>query len=130
MSGYLLLATKLFTEGKKYSGGRNFGPLDQASHKVTELIEEIIKYYKKGNVIYSDETKDFHEASLLKLDISKALWELNWKPVLNFEELIKLTVDGYIVEFGDNDIYAERKKQIIKYVDLARLRKIGWAENN
>lgn len=122
LSGYLLLASKLYEEGNKYSGGWNFGPLDQANYKVVELIEAIIKYYGKGNVDFEESTEKFHEAKVLKLDISKAMWNLRWKPVLNFEELIEFTVDGYKAELDGKTLYNERVKQINYYVELAKQR--------
>jgi len=47
ISGYLLLASKLYSEGKKFQGGWNFGPLDEASFPVIELIEQIRNYTRK-----------------------------------------------------------------------------------
>ena len=126
LSGYLLLASKLYSEGNKYSGGWNFGPLDQTNHKVSELIEAVIKYYGNGEVVYDDTSEKLHEANMLKLDISKSQWNLKWKPVLTFEELIKFTVDGYDVEIGDHNIYDARKKQILDYFLLAGKRKADW----
>lgn len=128
LGGYLLLASKLYAEGNKYSGGWNFGPLDQANHKVSELIEAIIKYNGKGEVVLDDATEKLHEANMLKLDISKAQWELNWKPVLNFEELIKFTVDGYVSELENNDVYESRKRQILDYVELAKQKNVDWTK--
>ncbi|MEW6041153.1 MAG: CDP-glucose 4,6-dehydratase [Elusimicrobiota bacterium] len=128
LSGYLILASKLYEEGNKYSGGWNLGPLDQANYKVVELIEAIIKYYGKGNVGFEASNEKLHEANVLKLDISKATWNLKWKPVLNFEELIEYTVDGYKVEMEEKELYFERVRQIEKYVELAKQRNINWAE--
>ena len=129
LSGYLLLALKLYEEGDKYSGGWNFGPLDQSNYKVAELIEKIIEYYCKGDVMYEhDNSEKLHEANMLKLDISKSIWNLNWKPVLNIEELIKYTVDGYKAEQEEIKLYDERVKQINEYVELAKLKNVEWAK--
>jgi len=126
LSGYLLLASKLYLEGNMYSSGWNFGPLDQANHKVSELIEAIIKYYGKGEVVFDESSEKLNEANMLKLDISKAIWNLKWKSVLSFEELIKYTVDGYNVEFFKIDLYAERVNQIEKYCLTAKLKNCNW----
>ena len=37
----------------------------------------------------------FHETKVLSLDISKAIRYLGWKPRLNLDQTIKLTVDWY-----------------------------------
>jgi len=127
LSGYLLLAVKLYIEGNKYAGSWNFGPLDQSNHKVSELIEALIKYYGKGQAVFEDTAEKLHEANMLKLDISKALWNLKWKPVLTFDELIKFTIDGYTVEFGIGNIYEKRKQQILDYITIARQKGIEWS---
>ncbi len=116
LSGYLLLASKLYLDGDKYLGGWNFGPLDQANHKVSELIQAVIKYYGKGEVVFDELSEKAHEANLLKLDISKAQKFLNWSPVLSFEDAIKMTVDGYLdEETSKKNILQSRIKQINFY---------------
>ena len=57
-----------------------------------------------------------HEAGLLKLDITKAVNFLGWKPKLNFEETIQFTIQGYQEELNAlNNIYDCRVKQIESY---------------
>jgi len=125
LGGYLLLVSKLYSEGNKYSGGWNFGPLDQANHKVSELIETIIKYYGKGDVVFEESSEKLYEANALKLDISKAMMNLKWEPVLSFEELIEYTVEGYKTEFTESDVYEERIKQIENYCLSAKTKNIS-----
>jgi CDP-glucose 4,6-dehydratase len=129
LSGYLNLASRLFTEGDKYAGNWNFGPLDQANHSVSFLINGLIKYLGKGQVVYDDVAEKLHEANLLKLDISKAVQKLNWKPVLNFNETVEFTANGYVDE-GTESVFDKRKKQIEKYVALAASQQIKWSINN
>jgi len=126
LSGYLLLASKLYSEGEKFSGGWNFGPSNSSNYKVSELIENIIKNYGTGEIKYESNSKQSHEANSLKLDISKTVWYLKWKPVLSFQELIEFTVDGYDVEFSNVDVYKERVKQIQKYLLLAEQKNCCW----
>ena len=130
LGGYLLLASKLFQEGNRFSEGWNFGPLDQANRKVIELIDAIIKVYGKGDIACGNASEKLHEANLLKLDISKAVGKLKWKPVLTFEELIKFTADGYASELNVCNIYEERKNQILDYINIARRKNIEWAIRN
>lgn len=95
LSGYLLLASKLF-EDKKYSGGWNFGPKDEMNFSVQALLNEISKKHKSVNIVLNNDKNKPYEAHILKLDISKAVFELGWKPVLSFSETIRLTVEGYL----------------------------------
>lgn len=126
LSGYLLLASKLYSDGKKYSGGWNFGPLDKNNYSVKELIEEFIKINSKGSYKTEKDSEIFHEASLLKLDISKAMNLLEWSPVLNFDETVKLTVEGYLVESEKKCLYLNRVEQIENYLEIGERKKISW----
>lgn len=126
LGGYLLLAFKLFQEGKIFSGGWNFGPLDQNNYSVKALIERIVKITGKGSFEVPENIEKKHEASLLKLDISKAMNFLQWSPILDFNETVGMTVDGYTCE--GKDIYSSRVKQINEYINTGKEKNIKWIE--
>ena len=126
LSGYLLLATELYKNGKKYSGGWNFGPLDKNNFSVKELIEEFIKVIGKGNYETEKDNELLHEASLLKLDISKAQTYLNWDPILEFNETVRFTAEGYKDESERKDVYSDRVKQIEAYLEIGKKKNISW----
>ena len=130
LSGYLLLASRLLTDGKKYSGGWNFGPSDQMYFTVAELIDQIVKTIGKGNLKYNLKESGLHEAKMLKLDISKAVYNLNWRPVLDFQKLIEFTSNGYLDEFNGKRLYEARVNQIKEHTKLARVSNIPWAEGD
>lgn len=119
LSGYLLLASKLFTEGNQYAGGWNFGPHGSANHSVAKLINSMINLLGKGKFESIENHPKLHESFLLKLDISKAIHYLNWNPTLNFNETVEFTVEGYMDELKDNDIYCLRLEQIKKFTQLS-----------
>ncbi|MDP1553080.1 MAG: hypothetical protein Q8M06_08710, partial [Methanobacteriaceae archaeon] len=59
----------------------------------------------------------FHESNLLKLDISKALYHLNWKPVLNLDEALNNTVSWYKNYYsGENNMYLYTINQIDEFM--------------
>lgn len=128
LSGYLLLGSKLFTEGKKFSGGWNFGPLESNSYTVEHLIKEMKTIYGKGQYISDTSNDKNHEASLLKLDISKAVSLLGWSPVLNFKETVQFTAEGYKAEYGRENIYNHRVEQIREYLKTAFQKNIKWVQ--
>jgi CDP-glucose 4,6-dehydratase len=114
--GYLKLAEKLFTEGKTFSGGWNFGPSAFENYSVGDVVNEIKKIIPAIKIESPKSIERLHEAGLLKLDITKAVNLLNWKPKLNFEETIKFTIDGYLDELNsENKLYNCRVKQIKEY---------------
>lgn len=128
LSGYLLLASKLYNEGKIFQGGWNFGPLDSMNRTVGELIENIIMQDNASKYVF-EKSNEKLESNLLKLDISKAVNQLNWKPVLDFKETVKITLDGYLSDLKGNSAIDERLKTIKSYKESAQTRKISWASN-
>ncbi|WP_295768794.1 CDP-glucose 4,6-dehydratase [uncultured Mucilaginibacter sp.] len=127
LSGYLSLASKLFMEGKKYVGGWNFGPEDTANYSVKDLIDSILTEFPEGGYYTPQDLQRPHEANFLKLDISKAVNQLHWRPVLTFQETVKFTVDGYKADLNNSDILQNRKSQIRQYTEYAITRNIEWA---
>lgn len=79
---------------------------------------------------YISVKKKFLESGLLKLNCDKALTELNWKPVLSFEETIKITVDWYKNYYEDTSksMLEFSEQQLIYYIKLANKRGITWAQ--
>ena len=61
-----------------------------------------------------DETK--HEASLLKLDISKAKNKLNWESRWGFQETIKHTANWYEHYYKKGDIFNFSLSQVNQYL--------------
>ncbi|MFN8575923.1 MAG: CDP-glucose 4,6-dehydratase [Candidatus Sericytochromatia bacterium] len=127
LSGYLWLGAKMLEDGKKYSEAWNFGPNDEDVLTVEELVKNVIKYWGNGEYkIVSD--KIYHEANLLKLDISKAFFKLNWKPVYKANNAIKKSIEWYKNYYqGSQDIKSLTIKQINEYINDAKELKIEWS---
>jgi len=127
LGGYLLLASKLWADGTVFSGGWNFGPVETNNATVRDLIESIMQITGKGGYEVPAAEKAPHEARLLKLDISKANALLKWQPVLNFEETVYLSAQGYMDSFHTIDnMYQKRIDQIDHYIFKARGKNISW----
>lgn len=129
LSGYLALGEALMSgEGSKYSGGWNFGPEDTSNYSVQQLIDELLSLDARGGYIIAESTGKLHEAVLLKLDISKAVNFLKWKPVLSFKETVSFTLSGYQDDLRKNDLYSKRIDQILSYTEKALRKNIEWAK--
>jgi len=129
LSGYLNVGQELYLQGKSFSGGWNFGPEDMSNYSVQELIDKMQLLDARGGYTIPENTEKLHEANLLKLDISKASNYLKWKPVLSFDETVKFTLDGYLVDLeATSDTYQSRIDQISQYCELAASKGINWAK--
>lgn len=95
LGGYLLLAASLSENPNNFSKPYNFGPLPDDHLTVQQLAETAIAVW--GDGAWKDVSKagQLHEAHLLKLNISRAVTELHWKPKLNAVEAIEWTIHWY-----------------------------------
>jgi CDP-glucose 4,6-dehydratase len=128
LSGYLALGAALMTHGGEYSGGWNFGPEDLDNYSVKELIDKMLQIEDKGGYIIPENHEKLHEAVLLKLDISKAVMKLKWKPVLSFDETVEFTLDGYKDDLNGHELYSKRETQIAMYTNKAVGKNIAWTK--
>ena len=96
LSGYLLLAARLFDSTKKYSGAWNFGPRSSDIRTVKDLANKIIEQWGGGRIEIDKSGAIFHEARLLHLNCDKAHQLLGWRPHWHFERTIMETVRWYL----------------------------------
>lgn len=95
LSGYMLLAQKLYENPIDFSGSWNFGPTIESIKTVKELTEKTIGILGKGSVTIGNTDKQKHEAGLLHLNCDKSNHQLAWNPVWNFEQTVKVTIEWY-----------------------------------
>lgn len=95
LSGYMMLAQKMWDNPTKYCEGWNFGPEDDSVSTVWEVAAELVKNFGFGELKDSSELNAVHEARFLMLDINKAKIHLGWKPRLNMQQCITLVADWY-----------------------------------
>ena len=93
--GYLELGAKLTDKPVEYSQAYNFGPNESDALTVEEMVQKSIAIWGKGHYTSEINAGNPHEAGLLKLDITKALNELQWRPVFNAEIAIQRTINWY-----------------------------------
>lgn len=94
LSGYLLLGVLMYKDGARYSEPWNFGPNEESIITVEELVKLVIKHWGGGAYTISTSNQP-HEASLLKLDASKACASLGWKQVYDVYEAVERTINWY-----------------------------------
>lgn len=115
LSGYMLLAQKMWNEPVKYCEGWNFGPLPESISTVWEVASKVVENYGSGKLNDVSDPNALHEAKLLMLDISKAKFQLGWEPRMNISQCVELTVDWY-KRYRGEDIYEVCLQQINKYL--------------
>jgi CDP-glucose 4,6-dehydratase len=129
LSGYLWLGAQL-NAGGDFASGWNFGPGVSFIVPVQTLAEKIIKTWGSGSIRDISDKNQFHEATLLSLDISKARQRLHWRPALTLDETIDFTVQWYkkFAASGAGPMYELAVQQLNYYTQNARERGIEWAK--
>lgn len=118
LSGYLLLAEKLFQKKTIFCTSFNFGPSISRKIRVIELIKLFTKQLKFRVFYKLSKLNHYKETKYLSLDISKAKKMLKWKPKLDFMQSVILTTDWYknFIKFNNKSMLLnETVNQIIKY---------------
>ena len=118
LSGYLLLAQKLFEHGCAAAEGWNFGPHDQDARPVAWLADTLVRLWGADARWHLDDDIHPHEAHYLKLDISKARNQLQWEPRWRLEEALSRVVDWYRAHDAGEDMRQISFNQIAAYEAL------------
>jgi CDP-glucose 4,6-dehydratase len=95
LAGYLRLAALSGNDPDRYSGAWNFGPVGVGTMTVRSLVDRVIEEWGSGTSEIGARDKKRPEASILKLDCTKAVDALNWRPSLKVAEAIRMTVSWY-----------------------------------
>lgn len=123
LGGYLLLGSKLSDQKKINGEAFNFGPKKENNYSVRDLLEEMQRQWPE--VLWKDTSsgkKGFYEAKLLRLNCKKAEKFLNWKPILNFSETSKMTIDWYKNFYNNEQMLDFTMDQIHNYTKLLKIR--------
>ena len=114
LSGYMLLAQKMWEEPTHYCEGWNFGPKMDAVVSVWDVATMLTEAYGMGELLDQTDPNAVHEANLLMLDITKAQTQLGWQPKLSTKEAIELMVDWY-KRYQSEEVYAICIAEIEKF---------------
>jgi CDP-glucose 4,6-dehydratase len=116
LSGYLALAEQLWHKPVELAEGWNFGPIDGDCKAVGELVKLAAELWGKEASWQIANGDHPHEASFLKLDISKAKARLHWQPRWRLEEAVATTVEWYKVWHGrSSDLHQFTLQQLMRY---------------
>jgi CDP-glucose 4,6-dehydratase len=114
--GYLMLAERLWTEGEVFAGAWNFGPEGQETITVEWIANYLIRLWGEGASWELDNQENLlHEAHYLKLDISKALLKLMWKPRWSLETALCSTVAWYKAYLKNQSLRKVMLEQIAEF---------------
>ncbi|TAN71703.1 MAG: CDP-glucose 4,6-dehydratase [Gallionella sp.] len=117
LSGYLMLAERLYADGAVFAEAWNFGPSDEDARSVQWIVEHLAGMRKDVNW-QCNETPQPHEAHYLKLDSSKAHDQLSWKPRWRLQAALHKTLEWHEAWRKAEDMLSATLTQITNYQSL------------
>jgi CDP-glucose 4,6-dehydratase len=115
LRGYLTLAERLFIDGSSYAEAFNFGPREDDVQPVDWIARQLAFRWGDSATWRVDGANNPHEASMLRLDISKALYQLAWRPVLDLNAGLQLTVSWTRANLDGQNMHGYTVAQINDY---------------
>ncbi|MGF6600005.1 CDP-glucose 4,6-dehydratase [Paraburkholderia sp. GAS448] len=115
LSGYLVLAESLYTEGTRHADAWNFGPNDSDAQPVQAIVERLTSQWGDNARWVLDNGDHPHEATYLKLDCSKAHARLGWRPRWDLGHTLDNIVAWYKAAARQEDMRAVTLAQIDEY---------------
>lgn len=114
--GYLTLAERLVRDGRDFATAWNFGPSAASEVRVEYIVDSLADLWG-GSARWERNTgSQPHEAACLKLDCSKALTRLNWRPLIDLDDALKFTVEWYRAFDAGEDMRRITLAQIEKLI--------------
>jgi CDP-glucose 4,6-dehydratase len=119
LSGYLVLAERLFEHGHEDAEGWNFGPRDEDAQPVQWIVERLCHAWGDGATWAIQPGDHPHEARYLKLDISKARQRLQWAPRWSLQTALGHITNWHQAWLEGQDMHALCLQQIHQYQNHA-----------
>lgn len=120
LAGYLLLAEHLLgADGKRFAMAWNFGPDAEGDASVGAVAERLVRLWGDGASAKLDAGEHPHEAGLLRLDSTLSRIALGWKPRLDLESALALTVDWHRAFLNGDDMRSITTAQIDRFCGVS-----------
>ncbi|MET0732845.1 MAG: CDP-glucose 4,6-dehydratase [Casimicrobiaceae bacterium] len=115
LSGYLMLAERLHSDGHEYAESWNFGPQDDDMRPVRWIVENVVRSWGPEARWELDSGEQPHESRYLRLDCSKARSVLGWTPRMRLIQALEWTVEWHKAHAGGADMSELSDDQIGRF---------------
>jgi CDP-glucose 4,6-dehydratase len=121
LHGYIILSERLLASQEHYASAYNFGPTDEDTWPVERIADKLVAMWGEGASWKRDPNTGAHESNYLRLDASRARFELGWQPRLNVENALEWTMSWYRAWHRGENMSEFTAKQIAEYEKLCDL---------
>jgi CDP-glucose 4,6-dehydratase len=120
LSGYLMIAERLLEGRDEFAAGWNFGPSEEDAKPVGWIVERMLEMWGADGWD-RPEGEQPHEATLLKLDCSKARAALGWRPRFSLEKALEKVVEWHKSIADGADAREVSLRQLREYSGLGNI---------
>lgn len=117
LSGYLMLASRMYDNPGQFRGSYNFGPESREMHTVEDVARALVAIWGDGDIRIKRSENDPPEAGLLHLNCDKAHQILGWYPRWNFLKTVEQTARWYKSVSEGEDAESITRRQITEYME-------------
>jgi CDP-glucose 4,6-dehydratase len=128
-AGYLSLASRALADSDGIEGAWNFGPLPGGDLTVGQVADAVVSEWGSGQWAPEPLGADApHEARLLKLDVTKAVEDLGWRPVWCAADAVRRATSWYRDFYaGEGDAATLVSAELDTYISDAVDAGVAWA---
>lgn len=119
LSGYLALAERLYDEGQAWAEAWNFGPEDRDALPVEWILNHMVAAWGGDARWTLDAGQHPHEATYLKLDISKVRARLGWSPRWSLPAALEQIVAWHRAWMAGSDMRDHCLAEIARYTEIS-----------
>lgn len=120
LAGYLAVGQRLLAaDSARYATSFNFGPNAANDSNVLEVAKTVASFWGDGARVEIVGGAHLPEATMLRLDSTKAFQMLGWKPRWNFKETLERTVNWYKAWAQGHDLRKLMARQLGDFVGKA-----------
>lgn len=115
--GYLSLAQALYEGKTEHAKSWNFGPENNDNRTVEEICQILISKLGRGQWEAIESDENMKEAGLLKLDISMAKSNLDWRPKWELETALDKIIEWHLAFISGENLMEVTNRQILSYFE-------------
>lgn len=115
LSGYLMLAEKLYAEGNEWAEGWNLGPSEEDALPVSWIVEKLASIWGHKQGWRVEGRPQPHEAGYLKLDSAKIRARLGWRSRWRLDTALEKIAIWHRAHLLNHDMRVKTLQQIQEY---------------
>jgi CDP-glucose 4,6-dehydratase len=117
-SGLLVQTEAACRDPQRFSGAWNFGPVEQATTRVADIADILVRHWAAGASWKSAAEPSIPETLRLEIDSSKAVAELGWKPKWPLDVALARAITWYRDFYAGKDMLETTAKQLDEHCCL------------